>query len=205
MSTIKKNKAIQYKKIIIKYNDKEKTRYSFKTYNKYPFLKAYLSKEKFREILDQANIIIYDSKIKKAKFDKMSINKSTNILFIIAILFLGLYFILFYFKPGVEEDSENASITLGILCFFISVIILLIIEGYNSLRTVEGSKTLFEFFRDDMVNYIDKLNNEYKEEMIFKFDQSNKNIICFVRLDQKDMLNNNNKKWGDTIPKTNEI
>ena len=41
--------------------------------------------------------------------------------------------------------------------------------------------------------------------MIFKFDQNNKNIICFVRLEKKDILNNNNKKWGDTIPKTNEI
>ena len=204
MSTIKKNKDIQYKKIIIKYNEKDNSCYSFKTYNKYPFLKTYLSKEKFRDILDQANIIIYDSKIKKAKFDKISINICTNILFVIVILFIGIYVSFFYFMPG-DEETENQIITLGVLCFFISVIILLIIEGYNSLRKVEGSKTLFEFFRDDMINYIEKLNNEYKEDMIFKFDQNNKNIICFVRLEKKDILNNNNKKWGDTIPKTNEI
>ena len=106
--------------------------------------------------------------------------------------------------PG-DEEMQDKVITWGVFCFFISVIILFIIEGYNSLRKVEGSKTLFEFFRDDMINYIEKLNNEYKEDMIFKFDQNNKNIICFVRLEKKDILNNNNKKWGDTIPKTNEI
>ena len=204
MSTIKKNKDIQYKKIIIKYNEKNNTRYSFKIYNKYPFLKSYLSKEKFRDILDKANIIIYDSKIKKAKFDKISLNIGINILFVIAILFIGIYVALYYFMPG-DEEMQDKVITWGVFCFFISVIILFIIEGYNSLRKVEGSKTLFEFFRDDMANYIEKLNNEYKEDMIFKFDQNNKNIICFVRLEQKDMLNNNNKKWGDTIPKTNEI
>ena len=39
-----------YKKIIIKYNDKTSSRYSLKTYNKYPFLRSYISKEKFNEI-----------------------------------------------------------------------------------------------------------------------------------------------------------
>ena len=205
MSSTKKIKDTQYKKIIIKYNERNKSGYSFKTYNKYPFLKAYISKEKFRHILDQANIIIYDSKIKKAKFDKMYIHKCINILFVIVIFFMGIYVPILFYLNEFPEQLQNKYMNIGFSCSFISIIILFIIEGYNSLRKIEGSKTLYEFFRDDIINYIEKLNNEYKEAMIFKFDQINKNIICFIRLEQKDNDNNNNKKLGDTIPKTNDI
>ena len=202
MSSTKKNKDIQYKKIIIEYNEKENARYSFKAYYKYPFLKSYISKAKFRDILDHANIIIYDSKMKKAKYDKLEINKCINILFIIAIFFIFIYTNLLYFMLA-EEKIQIHIMTGGVFCFFISAIILFIIEGYNSLRKVEGNKTLYEFFKYDMINYIEKLNNKYKEDMNFKFDQNNKNIICFVRLYQKDT--NNNNKLGDTIPKSHEI
>ena len=204
MSSTSKDKDTQYKKIIIKYNEKENSRYSFKIYNKNPFLKSYITKEKFRDILDQANIIVYDSKIKKAKFDKIHINKYINILFVLAIFLILTYTFLLFFMPG-DGSLHNQFITFGVVCFFISVILLLIIEGNNSLRKVEGNKTLYEFFRDDMIKYMEKLNNEYREAMIFKFDKINKDIICYVKLQQRDMNINNNKKWGDTIPKTNDI
>ena len=64
------NKAFlnNYKKIIIKYDDKITSTYSLNTYNEYPFLQEYISKQNFIEILDKANIIIYSAKMKKAKF-----------------------------------------------------------------------------------------------------------------------------------------
>ena len=54
---IKKGVQNRYKKIIIKYDDKITFTYSFNTYNEYPFLKNFISKENFFEILDKANII----------------------------------------------------------------------------------------------------------------------------------------------------
>ena len=64
---------IAIKKIIIKYSDKTSSRFSIKTYNKYPFLRNYISKEKFNEILDKANIIFMILKLKKQNLIKQKL------------------------------------------------------------------------------------------------------------------------------------
>ena len=74
---IKKEEKNRYKKIIIKYDDKITFTYSPNTYNENPFLEEYISKEKFVEILDKANIIIYSAKMKKAKYDKVDVSQIT--------------------------------------------------------------------------------------------------------------------------------
>ena len=167
-------------KIVIKYDDKDYQRYSLKTYFKYPFLKAYISKEKFTDILDKANIIINDSKLKKTKFDKIEINNWIYVLIALALISIVIYICLFYYIPRTEKNHKGMKIC-GIIFFFLSILILFIIEGHNSLRTIENNKTLFDFYKDDMINYIKELNDEYKDSMIFEFDKINKNIICHVK------------------------
>ena len=67
----KKNiEEADYRRIIIRYDEKITLFYSFKTYNKYPFLQNYIKKKDFNNILDKANIIIYDAKIKKKNLIK---------------------------------------------------------------------------------------------------------------------------------------
>ena len=175
----------RYKKIIIKYSEKTSSRYSLKTYNKYPFLRNYISKEKFNEILDRANIIIYDSKIKKAKFDKVEISKWVYFLILIAFILIILYILLFYYSPRVE-NNQNIMKIFGVLFFFAALLLLLVIEGYYSFRKLEGDKSLYDFYKDDMINYIERVNDEWKDFIIFKFDERNKNIICYIKVDPND-------------------
>jgi hypothetical protein len=174
-----------YKKIIIKYNDKISIPYSLKTYNKYPFLRNYISKEKFNEILDKANIIIYDAKIKKAQFDKVEISNWVYMLISISFIFIICYIILFFYSPRVENNQIIVKI-LGTLFFFGALLLLFVIEVFYSSRKLEGDKTLFYFYKDEIINYIEKVNDEWKDFIIFKFDERNKNIICYIKIDPND-------------------
>lgn len=192
-STTNQKNCINHK-IVIEYNDKDFQRYSLKTYYKYPFIKEYISKEKFTNILDKANIIIADSKLKKTKFDKIEINNWIYLLIAIVLIFIIIYTCLFYFIPRTEKHYNRMRIC-GIVFFFLSILILFIIEGYNSLRSIENSKTLFDFYKDDMINYIKELNDEYKDSMIFEFDENNKNIICNFKTKGIDTIKNNDKKF----------
>ena len=199
-STTNKNSINQ--KIVIQYNDRDYERYSLKTYFKYPFLKAYISEEKFTDILDKANIIINDSKLKKTKFDKIEINNWIYVLIALALIFLVIYICLFYYIPRTEKN-HNAMRICGIIFFFLSIIILFIVEGHNSLRTIESNKTLFDFYKDDMINHIKKINDEYKDSMIFEFDKKNNNIICHVKPKGKDSNQKNDKKFHRNNEKRN--
>jgi hypothetical protein len=198
------NKNSVNQKIVIQYNDKDCQRYSLKIYFKYPFLKAYISKEKFADILDKANIIINDSKLKKAKFDKIEINNWIYILIALVLIFIVIYICLFYYIPRTEKHHKGMRIC-GIVFFFLSILILFIIEGHNSLRTIESSKTLFDFYKDDMINYIKELNDEYKDSMIFEFDEKNKNIICHVKPKGKDANKKKDKKFLGKIKSMGNI
>ena len=75
---------------------------------------------------------------------------------------------------------------IGTVFFFGALILLLIVEGYYSFRNLEGDKTLYDFYKDDIINYIEKVNNEWKDIIIFKFDEKNKNIICHIKIDPTD-------------------
>jgi hypothetical protein len=192
----------RYKKIIIKYNDKTSSRYSLKTYNKYPFLRNYISKEKFNEILDKANIIIYDAKIKKAKFDKVEISSWVYFLIIISFIFIVLYIILFFYSPRVEKN-QNIMKIFGVIFFFGALLSLLVIEGYYSFKRLEGDKTLYDFYKDDIINYIEKVNDEWKDFIIFKFDERSKNIICYIKVDPNDTNVDKNEIDKKSLNKSN--
>ena len=100
----KENKGEEYyKKIIIKYDEKTTARYSLKSFSNFPFLKNYITKEKFKNIIDKANIIIYDAKMKKAKFDTVEINTFTYFLIITSLVFIIVYGVLFYISPRIED------------------------------------------------------------------------------------------------------
>jgi hypothetical protein len=174
-----------YKKIIIKYNDKAQIGYSLKAYNKYPFLRNYISKEKFNEILDKLNIIIYDAKIKKAKFDKVEINSWVYILIIISFILMMCFIFLFFFSPRVQTN-QNIMKVFGTCFFLVALIFILLIEGFYSFRNLEGDKTLYDFYKDDIINFIERVNDEWKNFIIFKFDERNKDIICYIKIDPND-------------------
>jgi hypothetical protein len=191
-----------YKKIIIKYNDKLSIPYSLKTYNKYPFLRNYISKEKFNDILDKANIIIYDAKIKKAKFDKVEIGSWVYFLILISFIFIILYIFLFFYSPRVEKN-QNIMKIFGVIFFFGALLSLLVIEGYYSFKRLEGDKTLYDFYKDDIINYIEKVNDEWKDFIIFKFDERSKNIICYIKVDPNDTNVDKNEIDKKSLNKSN--
>ena len=187
----------KYKKIIIEYDDKINLYYSFKTYNQYyPFLVNNISREQFNQIIDDMNIIICNGKMKKAKFDKIDKNIFIYaIFFIFAFIFILIYILLFYFAPRKDKNQQKLKIS-GIIFFCVTIFMLILLQIYNSARKIEADKTLLEFYKDDMIKYIDNLNIIWKETFIFNFDESNKNIICFSKYDkskpQSQKFDNNN-------------
>lgn len=196
----KKTEEENYKKIVIKYDEKTTSRYSIKTYNKYPFLANYIKKNEFNNILDKANIIIYDAKMKKAKFDKVIISNLTYLLIIIALLFTLIFTLLFYYAPRTEENKTTMK-ALGIIFFCASIIILLGLEGYNIFHKISGDKTLFDFYRDDIIKYLNEVNKEWKELIIFNFDEKTKNLICKVKIGDKNSMDSN----GNNLSKSKSI
>ena len=196
----KKTEEENYKKIVIKYDEKTTSRYSIKTYNKYPFLANYIKKNEFNNILDKANIIIYDAKMKKAKFDKVIISNLTYLLIIVALLFTLIFTLLFYYAPRTEENKTTMK-ALGIIFFCASIIILLGLEGYNIFHKISGDKTLFDFYRDDIIKYLNEVNKEWKDQIIFNFDEKTKNLICKVKIGDKNSMDSN----GNNLSKSKSI
>ena len=196
----KKTEEENYKKIVIKYDEKTTSRYSIKTYNKYPFLANYIKKNEFNNILDKANIIIYDAKMKKAKFDKVIISNLTYLLIIVALLFTLIFTLLFYYAPRTEENKTTLK-ALGIIFFCASIIILLGLEGYNIFHKISGDKTLFDFYRDDIIKYLNEVNKEWKDQIIFNFDEKTKNLICKVKIGDKNSMDSN----GNNLSKSKSI
>ena len=180
---IKKEEKNRYKKIIIKYDDKITFTYSLNTYNEHPFLEEYISKEKFVEILDKANIIIYSAKMKKAKYDKVDVSQITYFLIFISLLFTVIYIFLFYYSPRIMAKNSKLKIS-GIIFFCLAIIILVGLELFFSMSKIHGDKTLFHFYKNDIQIYIDELNKKWKNIMFFKFDKFTKNIICFVKINK---------------------
>ena len=180
-----------YKKIEIKYDERSASHYSFKIYNIHPFLKKFISKDKFQILIDTANNIIYDAKIEKGKFDNVTINNYTYIIIFLALIFIIIYFILFYYSPRINKN-QSALFIFGLIFLGLAFIILLLLEIFNSLRKIEGEKTLFEFYKDDMITYINQLNETYKDKIVFNYNENNQNIICYIKIENKNSLNNSN-------------
>lgn len=180
---IKNRKYNHYKKIIIKYDDKITFTYSLNTYNEYPILKNFISKNSFTEILDKANIIIYSAKMKKSKFDKVEINTIIYVLIFISSIFTIIYIFLFYFTPRTNLNHKYMKI-FGIVFFCSALLILITIEIFFCTQKIKGDKTLFHFYKNEMINYIDSLNKKWKGIIFFKFDKLNKNIICYVKINK---------------------
>ncbi len=97
----------QYKKVIIEYDHKITCLYSLEIYDKHPLLHNYITKYKFNDIINKANIIICNAKLEKSKYDKEEINNLTYLFFSLA-LFSTLIFILhFYFIPRNENIKKS--------------------------------------------------------------------------------------------------
>ena len=196
-----------FKKVIIKYDEKITCRYSLKVYNKYPFLKYIITKEKFNKIIDKANIIISDARIKKSIYDKVEINKSTYLLFLLALIFTIIYLFLFYYSPRTEKNQNKLKIC-GIVFFCLSIAILFFIETINFKTIISGDKALFEFYKYEMMDYIKNLNKYWKDKIIFNLDEATKDIICNVKVDEnyskssenESMIRNNEDIDSSSIP-----
>lgn len=195
-------KEVQYKKIIIDYDEKVTMSYSFKTYNKYySFLINIITKEEFNKIIDELNIIICDAKLKKSKFDKVEKNMFIYTVFILlSFIFVLAYIFLFYFTPR-NEKSHKKLRTSGLIFFCTSIFILICLEIYNSTRKIQGDKTLLEFYKDNIINYINNQNIIWKDKLIFNFDEKTKNIICFIKFEGK----NSNKDSNNISNNVNTI
>ena len=178
----------QYKKIIIQYDHKITCLYSLGLYNKHPFLNNYITKDKFNDIINKANIILCDAKLKKSKYDKVEINKITYLLFSLAFICTLIFILLFYFTPRNEKYQKKLIIT-GFAFFCSSIFILLCLEAYNSFRKIQGDRTLISFYKSEIINYVDKLNSLWKDKMIFNYDEKTKNIICYVKIDANNSKN----------------
>lgn len=180
-----------YKKVIIKYDEKITCRYSLKGYNKYPFLKYIITKEKFNKIIDKANIIISDSKIKKSKYDKVEINKYIYLLFILTLIFIIIYIFLFYYSPRSEKNQNKLKIC-GMVFFSLSIFILFFIGTINFRSTINGDRPLYEFYKYEMIDYIKNLNIFWKDKIIFSLDETTKDLICNVKVDENSVKNSDN-------------
>lgn len=178
-----------YKTIVIKYDEKASARYSIKEYDKYPFLIKYISKNQLNDILDKANIIIFDSKLKKAQFDKVEISNLTYILIVIAFIFIIIYSFLFYYAPRTEKKHNVVKI-FGIIFFSASILIMIIIEVMTIIQPIYGDKMLLHFYKDDLVKYLNKVNNFWEGTIIFTFDEKTNDLICKIKISDNNKMGN---------------
>ena len=193
----KSKEEANYKSIIIEYDKKISSIYPLNIYNNYPFLKKYISKEEFNKIIDNVNIIIYDSKIQKEKFDKIKISSETYALFLLSLILTIGYLILFYYAPR-NRKNQIILIIFGIIFLFLACSILILVELFHISKKIQGEKTLYEFYVNDIKKYLEKVNQIWKDKLIFYYDEKTKNIICYIKIPNKNKkpeeISSNNSK-----------
>ena len=195
----KPKEEANYKSIIIEYDKKISSIYPLNVYNNYPFLKKYITKEEFNIIIDNVNIIIYDSKIKKEKFDRIKISSSTYALFLLSLALTTGHLIFFYYAPR-KEKNQILLIVFGIIFLFLACSVLLLVEVFHINRKIQGEKTLCEFYVNDIKNYLEKVNQILKDKLNFYYDEKTKNIVCYIKIINK----NKNKKPEETSSNSNK-
>jgi hypothetical protein len=190
----KPKEEANYKRIIIELDKKISSIYPLSIYNNYPFLKKYITKEEFNKIIDNVNIIIYDSKIKKEKFDTIKISFETYALFLLSLILTIGHLILFYYAPRNRKNQILLKV-FGIIFLFLACSVLIFIEFFHISRTIQGEKSLYEFYVNDVKKYLEKVNRIWKDKLIFYYDEKTKNIICYIYVLK---ILNKNKKPEET-------
>ena len=69
----------------------------------------------------------------------------------------------------------------GIIFLFLACSVLIFIEFFHISRTIQGEKSLYEFYVNDIKKYLEKVNRIWKDKLLFYYDEKTKNIICYIK------------------------
>jgi hypothetical protein len=157
--------------------------YYFKaTYNE-DNLEGVISKLEFEKIINNFTMLMGKSLYEKRELDKIEMPKILKTMSIISIFLALLYIIMIVLtNPKENNSSSRATLIIGIICLSITIIILFLLSIYNYFRKEREFIPLKIIVYRKINEYIIKLNEMYKENLIFDYIQHPKHYMIEVKV-----------------------
>jgi hypothetical protein len=142
------------------------------------FLAHLISKDEWDKILLDAGKVMSASWGKKKVKDQIKLPKSIVLLGLLCVVLIIIYMITLYLSTSAEDGT--ALLGIAIICICASSIIAMILAVYNFSRKLERFKSLEEIISEDMLVFLDKINNEYKGKLNFSLIEDSKSLKCDI-------------------------
>lgn len=161
-----------------------------KTYNS-KFLSQFITSKEYNKIISDANFILNNSKIKKMKYEKISINKWVKISSFIILALIIIFIILLYYSPRVKNGNINK--IFGIIIGTIGLVLIFGMELYNIIFGLKKKKDIEDFFMEELNDFIEETNKNFCENIYFTFLPEERMMICYSKkiIEEKNDNNNN--------------
>lgn len=169
------------------------------TYKK-EILKNDLTRREYDSIIEKANLILNQSKIKKKNYEKIRTEKWVFFISFFVIIFFLVYIITLFYWPRRHNgyNLKNIGLTTSVLGLFL----LIIIELYNLCYGLKKKKELKEFYYEPLMDFLYNLNKEYNGNIFFEFNFEEKELICYSL---KNIFREEEQKKGrNKLPKMKE-
>lgn len=144
--------------------------YYFKALYNEDNLEGVISKTEFEKIIKNFTMLMGKSIYEKRELDKIEMPKILKTMSIISIFLALLYIIMIVLtNPKESSNSSMATLTIGIICLSITIIILFLLSIYNYFRKEREFVPLKHIVYRKFVECINKLNEKYQDNLIFEY------------------------------------
>lgn len=175
--------------------------YSFKGAYNSLLLEDIISNAEFQKLVLSFTKLAGKSIKKKRLNDKIAIPIKLKIICGVSFIFAFLY-ILMMAQADPNTDSGTVYLLLGIVFFFLNLVLLFALSVYNFYREEKTFVPFNEIMNTMFNEYLIELNDKYAGLLDFKYSRTKKEVIISIRVlseeDRKNMKQKNRKSINDS-------
>ncbi len=158
--------------------------YTFKKDYPANFVDHLLSKEKWKEIIEQSEKVMIVCCREKRERDLINIPKIMVILACVSIgLLVGFFFSICLYTASDEENEYLKYFS--IICMSASNLLGIALATCNYCKKVRDFVDLDDILKENMDEYLKKMNDSYNNKIIFGYSKEKKWIECNLLIPKK--------------------
>lgn len=154
------------------------------TYNE-ALMSSIISHEEYDRIINDSEIVISDSWIKKRKYEKVRVPKVVYLISVLVVIITIVGLIIQFYSA--RRKNGNTLYTTVICLTVISLIIPCGLSIYNMFRKLTVFKPLDSFIAENLGGFFKIVNRKYAPDLYFDYDNETSSVICYVKSDDSEI------------------